>query len=114
MTFFVEPSWSQRWRPGESQGPKKMIPGREHDVDGDGPQTLEEALTCHQFPRGGPPGPVSQFADRMTGECQQVEDREHRRQVLFAMTEVVLEIVALGFQNIERFVLDRKSTRLNS
>ena len=31
-----------------------------------------------------PPGPIRQFTDRMTGEGQRIEDREHRRQVLIA------------------------------
>jgi hypothetical protein len=72
----------------------------------DGPQPLEEALTDHRFPRGCSPGLVRQFADGMAGEGQQIEDRWHRRQAFFAMTEVVFKIVAFGFQNVERFVFD--------
>jgi len=108
-TFFVERSWSERWRTGESEGPEKIVPGREHEVGGYGPRALEEALAGRQFPPRGAPGPVARFAHRTTGEGQQIEDREHRRQMLFAATEIVLEVAALGFQDIECLVLDLPS-----
>ena len=82
------------------------MPRREHEIGGDRAEALEEPLAGHQFPRGGSPGAVSQFANRVTGEGQQIEDREHRRQMQFAVTEIVLEVVAPGFQDVERLVLD--------
>jgi hypothetical protein len=41
----------------------------------------------------------------MACEARQIKDREHRRQMLFAVPEIVLEVVSLGFQDIERLVL---------
>ncbi len=75
------------------------------------PQTLQERLARYQLTPGRPPRPVVQFANGVTGESQQMEDREHARQVLFAVTEVVFEVVALGLQDIERFVVDLPCVR---
>ncbi len=61
--------------------------------------------TRHQFPGGGLPGAGSRFADGMTSEGRQTEDRERRCQMLFAVTEVVLEVITPGLQDVERFVL---------
>jgi hypothetical protein len=44
---------------------------------------------------------------RWAGERQQVEDREHSRKVLPAVAEVVLEVVAFRFRDIEAFVVSR-------
>ena len=81
----------------------------EQEVGGDGPQALEEPLAGHQFPPRRTPCPVPQFAYGMTGEGQQIEDREHGRQMLLSVPEVMLEVVSLGFQDSERFVLDFSS-----
>ena len=106
LAFFAERSWAERWRPGEGQAPEKVVPGREHEIGGDSPQIVEKPLAGHQFPLGRAPSPVAQVTDRMTGEGQQIEDREHGGQVLFAVPEIVLQVVAPGFQDIEAFVLD--------
>ena len=42
----------------------------------------------------------------MEGEGGEVEDGEDRGQMMLAVAEIVLEVVALGFQGIEAFVLD--------
>jgi hypothetical protein len=42
----------------------------------------------------------------MTGEGQQVEHRQHARQMLVSVSEIMLEVVAVGFGDIERLVLD--------
>jgi len=42
----------------------------------------------------------------MTCEGQQIEDREYGCQMLLSVPEIVFEVVALGFQDIERLVLD--------
>src|SRR5277367_3049947 len=109
MIFFVEPSWSERWRTGECQCPEEIIPGLEQEVSCDRAQALEEPLSGHQFPSRRAPGPVPQFTDGMTGEGQQIEDREHGRQMLLPVTEVMLQVVSLGFQNIEALVFNLPS-----
>ena len=45
----------------------------------------------------------------MDGEGQQIEAHEHGREVLLAVTEVVLKVVALVLQDVERLVLDLPS-----
>src|SRR5258708_16174536 len=42
----------------------------------------------------------------MEGEGGEVEDGEDRGQMMLAVAEIVLEVVALGFHRIEAFVLD--------
>ena len=88
---------------------EEVCPGLEQEVCCDGPQALEEPLTCHQFPPRCTPGPVPQFTYGMTGESQQIEDREHGRQMLLSMPEVMLEVVSLGFQDIEALIFNLPS-----
>ena len=42
----------------------------------------------------------------MNREGDQIESGEDRREVVFSVAEIVLEIVPLGFQGVESFVLD--------
>jgi hypothetical protein len=42
----------------------------------------------------------------VAGEGQQIEGSAHHRQVLAAVAEVVLQVIAAVFQGIEAFVLD--------
>ena len=73
---FGNRSRSKRRRTGKSQRPEQIIPGLEQEIGRDGPHALEEPLTGHQFPPRRSPGPIPQFTDGMTGEGQQIEDRE--------------------------------------
>jgi hypothetical protein len=108
-TFFGKRSRSRRWRPGKSQCPEQILPGLEQELGCDGPRALEEALTGYQFPPRRMPGPVARFTYGVTSKGRQIEDREHGRQMLPSVPEVVLQVVSLGFENIERFVLDLPS-----
>ena len=49
---------------------------------------------------------VGQVGDGVEREGQQVEDGKDGREVLLAVAEIVFEVIALGFQGIEAFVLD--------
>ena len=49
---------------------------------------------------------VGQVGDGVEREGQQVEDGKDGREVLLAVAEIVFEVVALGFQGVEAFVLD--------
>ncbi|MFZ2108220.1 MAG: hypothetical protein WAV18_23050, partial [Roseiarcus sp.] len=42
----------------------------------------------------------------MNREGDQIESGEDRRQVVFSVAEIVLEIVPLAFQRVESFVFD--------
>ena len=48
----------------------------------------------------------------MECEGQQVEDGKDSREVLLAVAEIVFEVVALGFQGVEAFVLDLPAPEL--
>ncbi len=46
------------------------------------------------------------IADGMKREGQQLHRGEHHGEVLLAVAEVVLEVVAVGLEDVEAFVLD--------
>jgi hypothetical protein len=59
---------------------------------------------------------VGEFGNGVEGERQQVEGGEDGRQVLLSVAEIVLEVITLGFQGVEAFVLDlpaRPATGVN-
>ena len=93
--------WAARGEGGEQDRP-----GREDEVDGQGAQVLEEPLACAGRLAGGAPERVGELADGVAGEGEQVERGEHGGEVPPAMPEVVLEMVALGLQDVEALVLD--------
>jgi hypothetical protein len=45
------------------------------------------------------------------GKCEQIESDEQSGKVLLAVAEVVLEIVAVSFENIEGLILNLPSVR---
>jgi hypothetical protein len=47
----------------------------------------------------------------MEGERQQIQTHQDGGEILLAVTEVVLKVVALVLQDIERFVLDLPCVR---
>lgn len=69
-------------------------------------QRPKEPLADDQFPPRLPPRLIGQIANRVTSERQQVQGRQHGREIPVAVPEIVLEIVALGFQRVEGLVLD--------
>ena len=96
--------WVGRWRPGSgwllhgSAGGEQVhqrVPRGEDLVGGDGAQVLEQAdsraepLAC-LLPLG-----FGEIAGRVQGEGEQVEDDQHAGQVVLAVAEVVLEVVAV-------------------
>ncbi|MBY6243612.1 hypothetical protein [Methylosinus sp. Sm6] len=52
------------------------------------------------------PQRLETIADGVHGEGQEVHGREQHGEVLLAMAEIMLEMVAVVFENIEAFVLD--------
>ena len=64
---------------------------------------MEEALTRDQLAPGRLPGAVTEFADGVPGEREQVEGNEHGGEMALAMPEVVLlEVVSLGIDSSSR------------
>ncbi len=67
---------------------------------------LEEARPSPPGGSGVDPELFETVADRVNGKGQQVEGCEHHGEVLLAVTEIVFEVVAVGFEDVEAFVLD--------
>jgi hypothetical protein len=86
------------WRRlGERKGLQQILPGVEDQKARDRPQVVKEGAAWSDFLSGRAPEFVSDIAGGMKGESQQVERDENRGQVLFAVAEIVFDMVALGF-----------------
>src|SRR5919112_2847187 len=93
-------------RSGEGQRCQKVVPSGEDQEGGDGSQVFEEpAAGAHLLHRLAPEI-FSQIADGMESESQQVQGDEHGGKIVFAVAEVVFEMVAVVLQDIEAFILD--------
>ena len=68
-----------------------------------------ESLADDQFPPRRPPCLIGEIANRVTGERQQVQGRQHGGKMLLAVPEIVLQVVTLGLQRVEGLVLDLPS-----
>ena len=58
---------------------------------------VKEGAAWPDFFPGRPPEFVSDIASGMKGEGQKVEGDENRGQVLFAVAEIVFDMIAFGF-----------------
>src|SRR5271156_298334 len=92
----------------EGQGCKQAVPRGENKEDSDGSQSFEEAVACSCLVDGLEPNVIGEFSDGVEGEGQQVEGGEDGGQVLLAVAEIVFEVIALCFQDVEAFVFDRR------
>ena len=90
----------------ECQGCQQVLPRGKNEEDGDRSQPFEEAGTGSCLVDGLQPKIVGEFGNGVEGERQEVEGGEDGGQVLLAVAEVVFEVIALGFQGVEAFVLD--------
>ena len=59
---------------------------------------------------------VTQIQDSVAEECEQVEQHHDHGEVVFAMPEVVFEVIAIVLEHIVVFVLDfpARTTRSNN
>ena len=90
---------------GSEQG-QEGGPRREDLIAGDGAHVLEQAdsrpeLATRLLPQG-----FGEFAGRVHGEGEQVEDDQNAGEGVLAMAEVVLEMVAVLLEDVEGLVLD--------
>ena len=83
-----------------------MGPVAENDIGGDGAQMLEEAICRAARDDGGSPGEDAEVSGGMEREGQQVESDENTGEGFLAVSKVVFEIVAVGLEQVEGFVLD--------
>ena len=85
---------------------QQMIPCLEYDVNRDGAEMLEESVCWpargHRFASG-------QHGEPCHGievESQEIEHHQHAGQGFLSMAEIMLQVVSVVFQDVERFILD--------
>ena len=93
--------WASGYESGHEDGPRW-----EDAAGGDGAQVLEESHSGSKGAARFPPGGFYEVVRGVHGEGQQVEDRRHAGEGLPAMPEIVFEVVAIGFMDIEGLVFD--------
>jgi hypothetical protein len=90
------------WRRfGKSKGLQQIIPRIEDQKGGDRREVAEERAAWSEFFPGCAPELITEIASGMKSEGQKVEGHKDGGQVLLAVTEIMLEMVAFGFQYIE-------------
>jgi hypothetical protein len=89
----------------EGQGFEDIVPRGKNQIGGQADETAEELHAPARFRSGQLPQRLDMIADGVTGEGKEIEDGEAGREILFAVAEVVLEVVALGLQHIGSAVL---------
>ena len=82
------------------------MPGGKDQERGDGREIVEELAAGAELLPGGAPEFVGDVADGVNGEGQQVQSRQDGGEVALAVTEIVLDVVSLGLENVEGLVLD--------
>ena len=60
---------------------------------------VEESDARAGLVAGPCPQVLGQLSDGMVGEGDQIESDEHGGEIIFAVTEIVLEVVALGLED---------------
>src|SRR3954447_2720535 len=83
----------------------KRCPIGKDEIGRDGSDVLEEARPRSFGGSGLGPELFEAVANRMECEGEQVHGGEHHGEVLLAVAEVVLKVVAVGLEDVEAFVL---------
>jgi len=98
--------WRDWRRLGKSEREEQVVPGREDQIGRDRCELAEEVVAG---PKLGPcvtPEFIADVANGMEGEGQQVQAHQDGCEILLPVSEVVLKVVTLVLQDIERLVLD--------
>ena len=85
---------------------QEVLPGGKDQESGDCGGIVEELAAGAELLPGGAPEFVGDVADGVNGEGQQVQGRQDGGEVALAVTEIVLDVVSLGLENVEGLVLD--------
>src|SRR5215831_17473244 len=90
----------------KGQGLEQILPGVEDRVCGDRCKVVEESsASCELFPRRAPEV-VGDVANSVKGEGQKVQGHQYGGEMLVAVTEIMFDVIALGFQDVEGLVFD--------
>ncbi|MGA2291602.1 DUF2927 domain-containing protein, partial [Bradyrhizobium sp.] len=87
----------------------EVVPRGEDQEGSDRIQVAEESASRPELLPGRAPEFVGDVADGVNGEGEQVQGSEDGGEVELAVAEVVLDIIPLGLENVEGFVLDLPS-----
>ena len=91
---------------GEGQGQRQILPIRKDQEACRGEEAAEE---LHPRPCLSPrlaPGFLGLVADGVERESEQVERHQQGREVLLAVTIIVLEVITAGLEHVEGLVFD--------
>src|SRR3954451_16936464 len=105
----ARPSRWKRRRFCKGEGEQQILPRREDQIDRDRRQLAEEIAAWPKLGPCGAPEFIADVADGVDGERQQVQADQDGGEGLLAVSEAVLEVVALGLEHVERLVLDLPS-----
>src|SRR3954471_1668321 len=89
---------------GESE--QQIVPRREDQIGGDRRQLAEEIGAWPELGPCSTPEFIADVADRVDRERQQIEAHQDGGEVVLAVSEAVLEVIALGLEDVERLILD--------
>jgi hypothetical protein len=84
----------------------KGTPVGEEQIGGDGVQVGEKVFACAQHGTALLPQLFHAVAHRMKGKRQQIQQHKQLRQMLFAMPEVMFQMIAMILQYVEALVFD--------
>src|SRR6516162_7174215 len=101
------PASRRAWRRFcEGQGLQQVLPGGKDQESGDCGGIVEELAAGAELLPGGAPEFVGDVADGVHGEGQQVQGHQNGGEVALAVTEIVLDVVSLGLEDVEGLVFD--------
>src|SRR5919108_1129545 len=84
----------------------QVMPAFKHHITGQGSYILEKRLASCQYLTQYGIALIAPFQHCMGQESQQIEAEHRRREILLAMAEVMLEMVAFGLEDIVVFVFN--------
>src|SRR3954463_11277974 len=95
------------WRRlGKGESEQQTVPRREDQIGGDRRQLAEEIVARSKLGPCGTPEIVADVADGVDPERPPIEGHQDGSEIVFAVSEAVLEVIAVGLEHVERLVLD--------
>jgi hypothetical protein len=82
-----------------------MLPGIKEQILGQGLNVLKEALAGASLLSDALVGGINEVQDGMEQESENVEGEQRHGEVVLAMTKIMLQVIALGFEDIVVFIL---------
>ena len=87
----------------------ECVPTGKEPITGESAQIIEESLAGGQVGADQPIVPSGEGEECVMEKGQDVHGCQERREMFFAMAEVMFEVIALGFKSVVVFVFDLPS-----